>query len=215
MAINQGDVIGSVELALDFLRDQLMHDLWVEVTDKGKILPGKLHVTVQWIHSNKTYHADLLVRLKEKIRGDQGEIQQLEFLLQRLHEPHGLLLHLDISTLTALPEESEPRPSVAVMNPSVIAEMPDPPYLDSLRSLFRKHSLVWMGLLVVAGICNVIKMDLINLCIAIAGLCYEILIRSTEADGKSRALIFMLLGACIHDLLWFLMIGYVLSHAMQ
>ena len=168
-----------------------------------------MHITAQWIHSNKTYYADLLVRLRENIRLKQEEIQHLESLLKKLHEPYGILKHLDINTLTALPEESEPRPSIAIMNPSVLAEAPDPPYFDSLRIFFRKQNFVWMGLLILALMCNTAKTELINQCVSIAGLFYEILLKDIQKNDNSKVLTFMLLGSCIHDILWFFILGYV------
>lgn len=209
--INQGEAIGFIELTLDFLKDQLMHDIWVELTnEQRKSLPGKLHITVQWIHSNKTYYADLLVRLKEKIKTEQAEIQRLETLLQNLHEPYGVLKYLDLNSLAALPEETELRHTVSVMNPSAIIEAPDPPYLDSICEMIQRQNLVWGLLLIIAITCSSIRMDLVNQCIAIAGLCYEIVLKDLQTSGKLKVLIIGLFAACIHDFLWFIITGYVM-----
>ena len=212
--ISEEEEYGYFEMKLEFLKDQLMHDIWVELYDnKGKSMSGKLHVMVQWIHSGKTYYADFLTRLKVKIETGQNESKELESLLQKLQEPYGFLKYLDIESLTEMTKD-EGRASVNVgsnmiMNSAAI-EPPDPPYLDTLCEMFRGHYKVWDLLLILSLILASVKMEAVNQCTAIVGICFEILFRDDKVGGKFKILMYMVLVSLIHDLFWVFCSGYVL-----
>jgi len=76
---------GYGEISLDRLKDQLVHDVWMDLRNqKGQIIPGKLHLMVQWTHSNLTFYADFLARIQEKINYEQAEKARLEQLLDNI-----------------------------------------------------------------------------------------------------------------------------------
>lgn len=76
---------GKCRMDLANLKDQLMHDLWLDLKSADKkAFPGRLHVRVQWIHSKITYYADLIGRTKEKIREQSASREDMELFLDKL-----------------------------------------------------------------------------------------------------------------------------------
>ena len=79
VVVNDRDLVGSddfegcCEISMDILKDQLKHDLWLELFDfQGRKMQGTLHIVLQWIHSNVFFYADLLkrweIRISEELR---------------------------------------------------------------------------------------------------------------------------------------------------
>jgi len=76
---------GFTEILLSGLKDQLIHDVWLDLFGMdGKEILGKLHIKFQWIHSKITFHADHLEKIRKKIEQENSEKQRLESNLEKI-----------------------------------------------------------------------------------------------------------------------------------
>lgn len=173
-----------------------------------------MHLLVQWIHSNKTYHADFLTKIQEKINSEQSEKNRLEQLLEMVREPHGLLKYLDPGTLSALPKEEEMRPAASILVASMI-----PPvgidviqFADPINDFFSGLNLYWTCLILCGILSGSYRFDLLNISLGVAGLCCEVLLSRKEVISKIKPLLLFLIGACVHDFIWFIIYGAVFFH---
>ena len=207
------EIEGYVEFGLEFLKDQLVHDVWADVKRKaGENFQGKLHLTVQWIHSNKTFYADFLTKIQGKISVEHEEKARLEAFLEHLREPHGILKDLDPKALSTLPREEEMRPAASVLMASMIAPVAvviEAPYSDPAFDIFVGHNAYWSIFLIIAIVNNAFRENLLNQCVGVIGLCCELLLPKKEVIGKIKALIVFLAISVVHDLIWLIILGHV------
>jgi len=83
--VGQTTLHGSCRLELVNLKDQLMHDLWLDLTNsKEKSFLGRLHIRIQWIHSKITFYADLIERTKQKIKEETTNRENMKVFLDKL-----------------------------------------------------------------------------------------------------------------------------------
>jgi hypothetical protein len=85
---NKRDFEGEVIVLLEELKDQNIHDVWLDLFDKnGQKTRGQLHVKLQWIHSKVIYHTLYAQKWFEYYKKEDEELQEYERYLQSLHDP--------------------------------------------------------------------------------------------------------------------------------
>jgi len=85
---NKREFEGEVIVLLEELKDQNIHDVWLDLFDKnGQKTRGQLHVKLQWIHSKVIYHTLYAQKWFEYYKKEYEELQEYERYLQSLHDP--------------------------------------------------------------------------------------------------------------------------------
>lgn len=215
------DMDGHCELKMDTLRDQLMHDVWLDLHSvKDQPIPGKLHVIAQWIHSSRTFYTDFIARILAKMEQEQSIRARLEAQLEkvrgnhppvrRLIESHGILLNLDLDTVTMLGKEEESRPIPTTLLGSFTVPASRIVWSDPLSEFTQGTSKTWLMLLLCSILSCAFRFDLVNECIAVAGFACSVILSRREIAGSVRSLIIGLATALLYDTVWVLVgSGYV------
>ncbi len=166
------DMDGYCELKMDTLRDQLMHDVWMDLKNsKGETISGKLHLIAQWIHSGRTFYADFMSRIQAKIEKEQTEKSRLESQLDKIRgtfslphrvEPHGVFFNLDTDTLATLDREEESRPIATTLMGSVLIVSPQNQTWDPLGDFSHGENLLWSLLVLCSILASAFRLDIVN-----------------------------------------------------
>jgi len=83
-----GNVIGEVVVPLTELKDQTIHDTWLDLFDRnGRRVQGDLNVKLHWIHSKVKYYATAAEKWKEAYEKECEELEELHRYLENLWDP--------------------------------------------------------------------------------------------------------------------------------
>lgn len=98
------DFQGECHYELDNLRDQMKHDVWLDLRDRNSDVPtqGRIRLMLQWVYSKVQYFNEYLGKWDETLFKDVEEKEKIELYLQQLENPWGFL-----DTMKGLAEEDE------------------------------------------------------------------------------------------------------------
>jgi hypothetical protein len=86
---------GQVVIPLNTIADQLKHDNFYELKAKdNQPWPGKLRLSLQWVHSKVKYFQTIILQWNESLEMDRQELEYLKSQLQTLDKPFGHLLEM-------------------------------------------------------------------------------------------------------------------------
>lgn len=86
---------GQVVIPLNTIADQLKHDNFYELKAKdNQPWPGKLRLSLQWVHSKVKYFQTIILQWNESLEMDRQELEYLKSQLQKLDKPFGHLLEM-------------------------------------------------------------------------------------------------------------------------
>lgn len=92
---NRDEMLGEVIIPVSRLKDQYRHDELFDLQDmSGHPVSGKIHLSLQWIHSRVKYLTDVVRKWDDHIRSQIEDKQDFERDLATLYEPFRGLLRI-------------------------------------------------------------------------------------------------------------------------
>jgi len=85
-------VIGTAEVNLEQLRDQMKHDFYLDIKDLSGKPTGRVHLGLAWVYSRVKYYQDIIWQWENTLNYDKLQLQKLEDRLQNLRSPFGFLM---------------------------------------------------------------------------------------------------------------------------
>ncbi|CAG9333190.1 unnamed protein product [Blepharisma stoltei] len=187
-------LIGESTYSLNLLRDQMKHDVYVDIKDPKGTPIGKVHLGLLWVYSKVKYYEAILTQWNENVQLDKAELAHLEDQLDKLHQPFGgLLIDAElVGSKTAGVEKAVSKKIENVVH-GILGKDLDWHWSSYIVTLiYLLLSVMLMGY----------RPDFINVSVALG--CFVYHVTKNDTDLSYMKLSFAILFAAVYDLLWFL-----------
>ncbi|CAG9330232.1 unnamed protein product [Blepharisma stoltei] len=187
-------LIGESTYLLSGLRDQMKHDVHVDIRDPKGAIVGKVHLGLLWVFSKVKYYEAILAQWNENVQLDKAELAHLEDQLEKLHQPFGGLL-IDAELVGSKTAGVEKAVSKKIENvvQGILGKDIDWHWSSYVVTIiYLLLSVLLMGY----------RPDFINATVALG--CFVFHVAKVNEDLTYMKLSFVILGAMVYDLLWFL-----------